>query len=205
MKLAMERQNLVPAPLLPALAALLLSIGCASTPAPAPAPSQPAADLVEISQSAGPEGAAKPVPPSSDCPGYDERIDANVAFEGALAEARATGRRVLVILGENGCPWCRVLCEEMQLPDLAAAAETGFVVLKVDVGRGDRNPEVQRRVRATGVGLPHFVVVDANEKILVSETTATFQIGDGRVGHHPELILDFLKAWTGPPAPPPPQ
>jgi hypothetical protein len=189
MKTVMDRQKTLPGLLLIACAGLLAA--CASAPEPPPA------------VAAAP--ASAPAPVVDPCPGYSETADGIVALEAALAEARATGRRVLVIFGANHCPWCRALCNEMELPEIAAAVDRGFVVLKIDIGYGDRNAALQHRIGTVAPSMPHFVVLDANEKILVSQTSADFEAkGSGKIAHIPELLLDFFRAWTGPPAPPPP-
>lgn len=145
---------------------------------------------------------ASTAPSSDECPGYQPALDGEIQLEAALAEARATGRRVLVVLGDNTCPWCRALCELWWRPDVSAASEAGFVVAKVDVGHGERNSPLQRRLRISQLAIPYIVVVDANEKILHAQSSSGWEEPGGRVALVPELVLDFLKAWTGPPAPP---
>jgi hypothetical protein len=182
----MNLQKAIPASLL-----LALLVACAESPSP-----------VRVAASPQPEAPPTMAP---DCPGFPEGVDGGALLEAGLAEARATGRRVLVILGENSCPWCRALCELWWRPDVAAAAEKGFVVVKVDIGQGDRNGALRRRLGATEPVSPYLVVLDANEKIYHLQSSAGWEEPGGRVALVPEFLVDFLRAWSGPPAPPPPE
>jgi len=144
------------------------------------------------------------MPVSDECPGYPEGEDGEVALEGALAEARATGRRILALLGNNQCLNCRAFCELWRRPQIVAAAEKGFVVFKIDISDETRFRKIRSRLRLSGeVATPYLVVLDANEKIMTSQDGYPFLRGIEEISYVPELVVDFLHAWTGPPAPPP--
>ena len=48
---------------------------------------------------------------------YDEAADANAAVDRARSEARRKGKRLIIDLGGNWCPDCRVLAGTMALPN----------------------------------------------------------------------------------------
>ena len=49
---------------------------------------------------------------------YDEMANADAAVDAAFARAKTNGKRVLVDLGGNWCPDCRILAGVMALPEV---------------------------------------------------------------------------------------
>jgi len=78
--------------------------------------------------------------------GYDARRDAAADIDRALAEAAASGRRVLVIVGGDWCRDCRELDSLFASdPKLAALRDRRYVTVKVFVGSENRNERVLSR------------------------------------------------------------
>ena len=73
---------------------------------------------------------------------YDESADAKAAVKAAVAEAAKGGRQVLVVFGANWCGDCKLLDIEMKKGELAKLVGGNYVVVKVDVGKFDRNTDV---------------------------------------------------------------
>ena len=91
-------------------------------------------------------GAQAPAPAAgSGWRGYDETADARAAIEQARAQAAAAGKRVLIVFGANWCGDCRVLDTAMKQGRLKALLDGRFLVVKVDVGRFDRNVDIAQR------------------------------------------------------------
>jgi len=94
--------------------------------------------------------------------GYDEAADARADIDRAQAQAAAGGRQVLVVFGANWCGDCRVLDMTMKQGRLKPVIDAKFVVVKVDVGRFDRNVDIAQRY---GVplkkGIPTIAVLAA--------------------------------------------
>lgn len=82
-------------------------------------------------------------------PVYDEQADARAALNLALASAQARKKHLLVVFGANWCGDCRALDSKMSSGSLATHVDKRFVVLKVDVGRFDRNTDL-----AAQMGVP---------------------------------------------------
>lgn len=76
---------------------------------------------------------------------YDEKADANAQVDRAFANARKSGKRVLIDLGGNWCPDCIVLANFLQLPEMRRFIDTHYEVAMVDVGRFDRNLQIPAR------------------------------------------------------------
>jgi protein disulfide-isomerase len=98
---------------------------------------------------------------------YDESADARAAIRAALGAIRASPRRVLIIFGANWCEDCRSLDQALKSGRNAELMAREFEVVKVDVGRFDRNLEV---AKAYGdpirKGIPAAVVLSSDGHVL---------------------------------------
>lgn len=98
---------------------------------------------------------------------YDETADAKVALQQALASARAANLPVLVIFGANWCEDCRALDLALKSDANAAQVAREFKVVKVDVGRFDRNLDISQAYGdATKKGIPAAVVLSPDNQVL---------------------------------------
>lgn len=80
----------------------------------------------------------------------------------ALAEARRSGRPVLVDFAADWCPPCITMKHDVwPRREVAAAVRDGYVPLLIDV---DRQPGVASRYEV--VGIPTVLVLDADGEIL---------------------------------------
>jgi thiol-disulfide isomerase/thioredoxin len=125
---------------------------------------------------------------------YDESADADAQVKAGLAKARATHRLLLIDLGGNWCPDCRLLAALMRQPELAAFVEAHYVVVAVDVGRMNRNLQIPGHwgvARVTGV--PSLLIVDAKGRLLDEGHTAA--LADAR-HMTPQALADWLAHWT---------
>lgn len=109
---------------------------------------------------------------------YDEQADAGREIKAALARASQRGkpaRNVMLVFGANWCGDCRALDAHMHNPELAAMIEKTFVVVKVDVGRMDKNIELGTKY---GVpienGIPALAVLDSRGKLLYAQDHGQF-------------------------------
>ena len=73
---------------------------------------------------------------------YNEAVDAKAEIRAALAAAAATAKPVLVVFGANWCGDCKMLDLAMKEGASAALIARDYRVVKVDVGRFDRNLDV---------------------------------------------------------------
>jgi thioredoxin-related protein len=108
-------------------------------------------------------------------PIYDEDANAQQQIAAALATAAKTGKNILLIFGANWCPDCHALDAEMHKSDLAELIEKNYVVVKIGVGRFDKNLEVGEKY---GVpihrGIPAIAVLDAHGKLLYAQSQGQF-------------------------------
>ena len=70
---------------------------------------------------------------------YDEAADARADIASALVQAAPGQRHVLVVFGANWCGDCKVLDAAFKAGAVAPLVAQRFQVVKVNVGRFDRN------------------------------------------------------------------
>jgi thioredoxin 1 len=120
---------------------------------------------------------------------YDEHADAAAQLQQALGSALIDHHDVLVIFGANWCDDCREL--DKALHGISNAMITSrFDVVKVDVGRFDKNLELANRYgNPIAKGIPAVVVLSADNRVLYS-TKAGELANARRMGE--TGIYDFL-------------
>jgi thioredoxin 1 len=128
-------------------------------------------------------------------PVYDENADAKEQIAAAIREAsrRRPARNVVLVFGANWCADCRVLNAQMRESDLAALLAKNFVVVKINVGRMDKNLDVAAQY---GVpvknGVPALAVLNSEGKLLYAQDQGQF--ADAR-HMSSESIKAFFEQW----------
>ena len=113
--------------------------------------------------------------------------------DSAAAEARRTGKRILLDVGGEWCKWCHYLdrfFEENK--DVATFLHAKFVVVKINFSKENENTEFLSRYPKIP-GYPHFFVLDSDGKFLYSQGTGELEAGQG---HDHDKVLAFLKKWA---------
>ena len=126
---------------------------------------------------------------------YDSRANAKAAIAAARARAIANGKLLLIDLGGNWCPDCRVLAGTMALPDLHAFIEKHYDVVMVDIGRYDHNMDVPAHYGlGRPAGVPAIIIVNPKTDAVLNagHTTA---LSDAR-NMSPQALADWLASWT---------
>ncbi|MEO8936714.1 MAG: thioredoxin family protein [Burkholderiaceae bacterium] len=111
---------------------------------------------------------------------YDESADPQEDLQIALANARKEHKRVLVVFGANWCADCRALDQEFHAGGKTAALVAArYGVVKVDVGRFDRNLDfVKLYGDPIGKGIPSVVVVTPTNEVVYQ--TRAGELADAR-------------------------
>jgi thiol-disulfide isomerase/thioredoxin len=161
------------------VAASLLSTAAAVTAAPAPHVSIGSIDRLH-----------QPLPQP-----YDETADAVRQVAQAKARAGAEGKKLLIDLGGNWCPDCRVLAGIIALPEVEAFVRRHYVVVTVDVGRMDKNLQIPQHYGVGRVqGVPAMLVVDPKTDRLIN-AGHLFALSDAR-HMTPQALADWLAQWV---------
>ena len=110
---------------------------------------------------------------------YDELADAQADIQAALTQARSDHKPVLVVFGANWCGDCRTLDIAFKEGTTAPLIAKIFKVVKINVGRFDRNVDV---AESYGVplkrGIPAVVVLSEQGKLVYS--TRAGELADAR-------------------------
>jgi thioredoxin 1 len=106
---------------------------------------------------------AAPVSAAAQSTGFYPASDAAKDIDAAIAAAKKDGKRVLLDFGADWCPDCRVLGTLFDQPDVAAIADAHFHIVRIDVGRRDKNADLVAKYHATSNDwIPAVVVLDAD-------------------------------------------
>ena len=110
---------------------------------------------------------------------YDEAADAGADVSAALLDAKASGTPVLVVFGANWCGDCKVLDQAFKNGKSAPLIRKHFRVVKVDVGRIDRNVDI---AQAYGVplkkGIPAVAILSPQGQVVYA--TQSGELADAR-------------------------
>lgn len=112
-------------------------------------------------------------------PIYDEGVDAKAAIQATLLDAEKAKVPVLVVFGANWCGDCRMLDATFKNGPSAPLIAKSFKVVKVDVGRFDRNVDIAEGYRVPlKKGIPAVAVLSSQGKLLYA--TEGGELADAR-------------------------
>ena len=127
---------------------------------------------------------------------YDEAADADAQVAAARARARKGRKLLLIDLGGNWCLDCRILAGVMATPPLAGWLNERFEIVTVDVGRFDKNQQVQRGfgIKDRLPGVPALFIVNPRSGKLVNAGHVT-ALADAR-SLTPQALADWFANWV---------
>lgn len=125
---------------------------------------------------------------------YDASADPHAQVAAAQARARREHKLLLVDLGGNWCPDCRLLAALMREPEVADFVQAHYVVVTVDVGHMDKNLDIPAHWGMKSVeGVPNVLIVNAKDKLVNAGHTSA--LSDAR-HMSPQALADYLARWT---------
>ncbi len=156
--------------------------------------------MVSVLTILGMVGLAGCVPGKGSCDRglYDEQAVAREDIEKAVERAHKEEKRILLIFGANWCPWCRAFHQLLEMDvKIKEVVETYYEVVFIDVGRKDKNMDVNERYgNPLQFGLPVIVILDKKGEYLTTQETGILENEDKTTkGHNPEKVLTFLETW----------
>jgi protein disulfide-isomerase len=126
-------------------------------------------------------------------PVYDEKADAQRDISAALALAAHAKKNVVLIFGANWCPDCHALDAQMHKTELAALLAQNFEIVKVDIGRHDKNLDLAKQYKVPiQRGIPTLAVLDSGGHLLYVMDQGQF--ADARHMSY-ESIKAFFEQW----------
>ena len=124
---------------------------------------------------------------------FDPARDAAADVQAAVAEARRTGKRILLDVGGEWCGWCHRMDRFIEeTPAVEAALHDNYVVVKVNYSPENKNEVLLSQYPAIP-GYPHLFVLDQDGTLLHSQGTAELEEDDG---YSEEAFLAFLQEWA---------
>jgi len=102
---------------------------------------------------------------------FDPDANAMAAVDAALAEARRSGKRVLLVMGSNDCHDSAWFANAVTSADLATTLAVRYHIVFVDIGMPQvgqgKNPEVPTRFGFKKIkGTPTVAILDARGHVL---------------------------------------
>jgi thioredoxin 1 len=125
---------------------------------------------------------------------YNETADAKLAIEQALADAATTNTPIIIVFGANWCGDCKALDSAMKNGASAPLLARDFKIVKVNVGRFDKNLDI---IKTYGVplekGIPAVAIISSKNEVLYvtreGELANAQKMGD-------QGIYEFFKRVT---------
>jgi len=132
-----------------------------------------------------PRGSSK----AAEAPLYDANADAKKQISAAIAEASKSGKNVVLDFGANWCGDCHALNEQMHKPPLSSLIEKNFVIVKVDVGRMNKNLDVAEKYHVpVRHGIPALAVLDKRGTLL-------YAMDQGQFADASEMSFESIQAF----------
>lgn len=123
---------------------------------------------------------------------FDSARNATEDINAAIAKAQITGKRILLDVGGDWCPWCHTLDQFFQQhPDLARLRDSNFIVVNVYYGSDNRNEKVLSHYSKV-LGIPHFFVLEKDGGLLHSQHVLDLK-ENGE--YSPEKMKTFFVEW----------
>jgi len=124
---------------------------------------------------------------------YPASADAKKEIDEALHSASPAHKRVLVVFGANWCYDCHALDDAFHSPEIAPLLDKYFVVVHVDIGRGDKNLDLAQKYDVPlNRGIPAIAVLDSAGRLLFSQKHGEFEAARSLANAD---ILAFLNKW----------
>jgi hypothetical protein len=134
---------------------------------------------------------------------FDPAADPEKDIAAGVARARKEGRRVLLLWGSDWCSWSRGLDRLLQKsPSLRFQAAAEYVIVRVDVGRYDRNSDLLASydVDLERTRIPVLSVLDGEGGLLFSGESGFLESRVGsEKGFDVQKVQAFLSAYRIPP------
>jgi protein disulfide-isomerase len=125
---------------------------------------------------------------------YDEAADAKLEIKQTLAQVATNGTPIIIVFGANWCGDCKMLDSAMKNGASAPLLSRDFKIVKVNVGRFDKNLDV---AKTYGVplekGIPAVAIISAKSEVLY--VTREGELANARSMGDKE-IYEFFKRVT---------
>ena len=123
---------------------------------------------------------------------YDTTADAQAQVADAFRAARRSGRNVLIDLGANWCPDCRMLNGVLRMPQVQPWVHGHFETVMVNVDRFNVNMDIPARYGVKVKQIPTVLVLTPDGRLLNPD--GALALGNAR-HMSPQAQVDLVAAW----------
>ncbi len=124
---------------------------------------------------------------------YSANADAKQEIQEALKRAVSEKKRVLIVFGANWCYDCHVLDRALHEGAAGKIVNESFLLVHVDIGEGEKNPELVKAYRIPlEKGVPAVAVLSSGGKLIYSSGDGEFE--SARTMFKRDLVA-FLNRW----------
>jgi len=126
---------------------------------------------------------------------YNPAADAKGDIAGAVKQAAALHKNVLLQIGGNWCIWCiRFNNLVTQDPELNKYVRDNYVIVHVNYSKENTNEKLLAQLGyPQRFGFPVFIVLDDKGNRLHTQNSSYLE--DGK-GHSKEKVMGFFKDWA---------
>jgi thiol:disulfide interchange protein len=123
---------------------------------------------------------------------FDPKRDGAADVATAAAMAKTQNKRVLVDVGGEWCTWCHILDRFIAAnADVKKLRDDNYVWVKVNWSPENKNEALLSKLPKVK-GYPHFFVLDADGRLVVSQNTGALEAGKD---YDKEKFVAFLRQY----------
>ena len=124
---------------------------------------------------------------------YSADADATKEIDEALKVAAADNKRVMLLFGGNWCYDCHVLDRALREGAAGEIVKESFVLVHVDIGEGEKNPELVKRYKIKlDRGVPVVAILASDGKRIYSSNDGEFEAARRMMKRD---LVAFLVRW----------
>jgi hypothetical protein len=181
-------------PTIPPNADLVFTVQMVATTPPGAQPPAAQAPKPEENTCLGPDGKKHTFPLDV----YDESADASRTIAEGLAKARAEGKRVLSMWGENMCQFCLFLVDVLENdPNCKPLVKSDYVWIRIDLGREYSKGNIKNLNLAEFYGLTHLQMPRPDGKTMGAPALAIIDPETGKTVGVMDPARDLLSGVMG--------
>jgi len=126
---------------------------------------------------------------------YDPSLDGMKQIREAIAQAKGSGKHVLIQYGGNWCTWC-IRFDGFVKADtgLMRIISQNYIPVKLNYDQTNQNDAANEFLgNPTRFGFPVFIIINGDGKVLHIQDSGLLEEGQG---YSRQKVLGFLKNWT---------
>jgi thiol:disulfide interchange protein len=124
---------------------------------------------------------------------YSAGADSQKEIADALVTATRENKRVFVVFGANWCYDCHVLDRALREGAAAEVFRQNFLLVHVDIGEGERNPELVKTYKIPlNKGVPAVAILERDGRLIYSSGEGEFESARRMLKKD---LLAFLNHW----------